>query len=151
VKLLLVEPGSEAAGLAWDRAVVRTSSVALFPEARSAVAAAGREGRILEVERVAAIAVLDALWAIVDGLELTEPLARRAGELAEAHACEATTPSTSRRPRRFSRGRRDDRRRHAPRRSRRLARHRGARAGGVLRAAAADTAPSRSATRTLVP
>lgn len=85
MKLLLVEPGSDTAGLAWDRAVVRTSSIALYPEARSAVAAAGRGRRIREVERVAVIAVLDALWAIVDGLELTEPLARRAGELAEAH------------------------------------------------------------------
>jgi predicted nucleic acid-binding protein len=61
------------------------SSLALYPEARSAVASARRRRRIDEAEHVAAIAVLDALWGSVDGLELTEPLARRSGELAEAH------------------------------------------------------------------
>lgn len=72
--------------MAWDRAQVRTSSLALYPEARSAVAAARRGGRIGVPEHVAVVAVLEALWGIMASIELTEPLAHRAGELAESHS-----------------------------------------------------------------
>ena len=51
----------------------------------------------------AALESFDRLWAEIDGLELTESLARRAGELADGPApSEATTRSTSLRPRRSS-------------------------------------------------
>ncbi len=38
------------------------------------------------MEHADALVVLGALWPELDALELTEPLARRAGELADVHA-----------------------------------------------------------------
>jgi len=86
VKLLLVEAGSRTVGAVWDDADLRLSSSALYPESRAALASARRSRRIDGVQQRAAVAVLDALWPELGVLELTEPLARRAGELAEAHA-----------------------------------------------------------------
>ena len=62
------------------------ASVALLAEGRAAIAAARRGGRIDDVGHEEAVATFERLWVEIDGLELTETLARRAGELAEAHA-----------------------------------------------------------------
>ena len=62
------------------------SSVALIPEARAALASARRVARIDEAEHAVAISDLSRLWGEIDGIELTETLAHRAGELAAAFA-----------------------------------------------------------------
>ena len=85
VPLLIAEPGSERAASLWnssDRAV----SVRLFyPEARAALAQAGRLGRLSARNLRAAVDQLDALVEEMDIVEVDEPLARRAGDLSEAH------------------------------------------------------------------
>ena len=86
MKLLLVEPGSQAVRRRGTTPNARASSVALYPEARVALASAHRGQRIDDAQHLEARGALDALWPEVDVLELTESLARRAGELAEAHA-----------------------------------------------------------------
>jgi predicted nucleic acid-binding protein len=62
------------------------ASVALLAEGRAAVAAAHRGGRIDDLGYVDAVATFERLWAEMEGIELTETLARRAGVLAESHA-----------------------------------------------------------------
>lgn len=83
MKLLLDERGAEHAQLAWSRALRRTSSLVLLAEARAALASARRAQRIDAGRQSDAVATLARLWEQVDGIELTEPLARRSGELAE--------------------------------------------------------------------
>jgi uncharacterized protein len=83
VKLVLVEPGSGTVGEAWDRADRCWSTVALYAEARAAVAAAGRARRLDDDGRRRSIDTLERLWSRLDRIDLGEPLALRAGELAE--------------------------------------------------------------------
>jgi predicted nucleic acid-binding protein len=80
---VLDETGSRGAQTSWDEADVRVASVALIAEARSAVAAARRSGRVDLPGYSMALAQLAALWEEIDGVVLTEKLARRAGELAD--------------------------------------------------------------------
>ena len=86
VKLLLVEPGSRAVGAAWDDAGPASprprSTRNLGRRSRRPIAAT--ESTKLSISR--RVEELDGLWPEIDVLELTEPLARRAGALAEAHA-----------------------------------------------------------------
>lgn len=70
----------------WRHADGRAASVALIPETRAALAAARRSARIDHAEHADAITDLERLWEEADGIELTETLARRAGELADAFA-----------------------------------------------------------------
>ena len=63
------------------------SSAALYPEARAGARSrhvAAIESTMRSISRLARRSTR--LWPEVDVLELTEPLARRAGALAEAHA-----------------------------------------------------------------
>jgi predicted nucleic acid-binding protein len=83
LKLLILEPGSEPVRRAWSRASSRWASVALLAEARAGLASANRSGRSSDVAHAESVRHLGALWNEIDALELTEPLARRAGELAE--------------------------------------------------------------------
>ena len=62
------------------------ASVALLPEGRAAIAAARRGGRIDDPGHAEAVETFERLWAQISGIELNEALARRAAELAEAHA-----------------------------------------------------------------
>lgn len=62
------------------------ASVALLAEGGAAIAAAHRGGRIDDCGHAEALATFERLWEQMNGLELTESLARRAGELAAAHA-----------------------------------------------------------------
>jgi len=86
VKLVLVEPGSRSAGDAWKRASRCWSTVALYAEARAAVASAQRARRLDNLGLRRSIAMLERLWNSLDRIDITEPLALRAGELAEACA-----------------------------------------------------------------
>ncbi len=60
--------------------------MALLAEARAALAAARRLGRQTARQHAQAVGALAELWLEIDGIELTEQLAIRAGELAEVFA-----------------------------------------------------------------
>jgi predicted nucleic acid-binding protein len=70
----------------WDRADLLVSSQLVFPEARAALAAATRAGRIDEPTHVSAVATLEDLYAQLRIIAIDEPLAREAGDLAGQHA-----------------------------------------------------------------
>ena len=61
----------------------------LYPETRAAVARARRMGRLQQRDLLRARRRVETLWAAVDRVPVTEELARRAGDLAEAHALRA--------------------------------------------------------------
>ena len=70
----------------WDRADLLVSSQLVYPEARAALAAATRAGRINESTHVSAVATLEDLYAQLRIIAIDEPLARQAGDLATQHA-----------------------------------------------------------------
>ena len=85
MKLFVREPWSDEAVTVWEAADRRISSRLLYPEARAALAAAVRAGR-LEPDRLGkARSELERLWAAIDCVELAPALARRAGDLAGRH------------------------------------------------------------------
>ncbi len=83
--LLVDEPGSERAGALWDEATRVVSARLVYPEARAALAAAQTDGRISAAGLRRAVGDLGQLVDQLDIVELTEELALRAGQLAEAH------------------------------------------------------------------
>ncbi len=86
VKLVLVEPEGEVVDGLWDAVDDRITSVAAYPEGRSALAAAGRGGRIGPIQHRGAIAQLGNLFASMATIELDASLAMTAGDLAERFA-----------------------------------------------------------------
>lgn len=70
----------------WNRAEVVASSHLIYPEARAAVAAAQRSGRIDTRTLRAAVRTIDELYRDLDVIGVDDALARTAGELAEHHA-----------------------------------------------------------------
>ena len=68
----------------WHEASRRAASVALIPETRAALAGARRSSRIDDAQHAEAVGDLERLWREIDGIEVTERLARRAGDLADA-------------------------------------------------------------------
>jgi uncharacterized protein len=89
VKLLIAEPGSDDAFAVWDAADRRVSARVLYAEARSALAAADRAGRVAGRDRAPLRRLLERLWAAVVRIEVDEALVRRAGDLAEDYALRA--------------------------------------------------------------
>ncbi len=83
MKLVLIEPGSAAAGEAWDSAERCWSTVVLYAEARAAVASARRGGRLDEEGRRRSTDTLERLWSSLDRINVTDSVAVRAGELSE--------------------------------------------------------------------
>jgi uncharacterized protein len=65
--------------------VGRVSSRLLDPEARAALARVQRASRVGSRRIGIARERIEAFWATVEGVELTESLAVRAGELADGH------------------------------------------------------------------
>ena len=86
MKLIFDEPGSDLAVELWDRADLVISSQLVYPEARAALAAAARTGRIDQPTHVSAVAALEDLYAQLRIIAVDEPLARQAGDLASQHA-----------------------------------------------------------------
>lgn len=86
MKLILDEPGSTRARGLWYEAESCFSTVALYAEARAAIAAARRARRLHELAHRSSLQSLHHIWVRVRPIDLTERLALRAGELAEAHA-----------------------------------------------------------------
>jgi predicted nucleic acid-binding protein len=74
---------------AWLSADRRVSSLLLYPEACAAIARAQRIGRLGGSALLRAERRVEALWAAVDRLEMTEELARRAGGFAQTHGLRA--------------------------------------------------------------
>ena len=70
----------------WDRADLLVSSQLVYPEARAALAAATRAGRIDAPTHVSAVATLEDLYAQLRIIAIDEPLARQVGDLASQHA-----------------------------------------------------------------
>jgi predicted nucleic acid-binding protein len=62
------------------------SSQLVYPEARAALAAAARGGRIGESTHFSAVATLEELYAQLRTVAIDEPLSRQAGDLAAKHA-----------------------------------------------------------------
>jgi predicted nucleic acid-binding protein len=86
IKLVIEEPYSDDVQRIWSRARLVVSSRLLYPEARAALAAAARGGRLGPHGLSPARARLDHLWKDVAYVEVTPTLAARAGDLAEEHA-----------------------------------------------------------------
>ncbi len=70
----------------WDVADLKVSSHLIYPEARAALGAASRAGRIDTRGLRRAITDLDAAVASVRRIGVDEALAREAGRLAQEHA-----------------------------------------------------------------
>jgi uncharacterized protein len=85
IPLIVNEPSSDRCNRVWDESSRVVSVRLLYPEARAALAKAERMGRLSAAQRVAAIVELETIITQVDHIEVTEALAHRAGELAQAH------------------------------------------------------------------
>ena len=89
LKLVIDEPGRSEALELWQRAHRRISSLLLYAEARAGLARAHRMQRIGARRLRAAVDDVEAYCEEADLLEVTEDLARYAGELAERHGLRA--------------------------------------------------------------
>ena len=84
LKLLITEPGSETATEIWQSADVLAAARIEYAEARAALAAAVRGGRITTDQFAEVKVELEALWAQLVVVEITEEFVELAGDLAEA-------------------------------------------------------------------
>lgn len=80
------EPGSEIAVELWERAPSRFGSVLVYAEARAAIAAARRAGRIEPRAQRRAVAGLDTTCEGMHLVGVDRALSHHAGELAGAHS-----------------------------------------------------------------
>jgi hypothetical protein len=85
VKLVVVEEGSDVADELWAAADLRIASHLVYPEARAALAAALRAGRIDQPALRRAGSDLDAATSSMSLVGVDETLAREAGRLADEH------------------------------------------------------------------
>jgi predicted nucleic acid-binding protein len=85
VPLLVVEPGSARAAALWDGADRVVCARLLYPEGRAALGQAHRLGRLTARQLRAAVTEFNSRYEEFDLIELDDPLARHAGQLAEAH------------------------------------------------------------------
>lgn len=85
VPLLVAEPGSGRAAQLWDGADRVVSVRLVYPEGRAALAQAHRLGRLTARQLRTAVEELTARYEELDIVEVDDELARRAGQLAEAH------------------------------------------------------------------
>ena len=86
LKRLLVEDGSDSADVIWDAADVLVSAATITVEARAALAAAKRAGRLDADDHATAKAELLELLEEIDLVEITDELIDHAADLAEAEA-----------------------------------------------------------------
>jgi uncharacterized protein len=86
LKLLLEEEGADQAGILWESADVVLSGRLAYPEARAALAAAGRVGRISADGHRTAVGQLQSRWRQLHVVDLDQHLAETAGDLAERRA-----------------------------------------------------------------
>lgn len=86
VKLIVAEEDSELADEMWSTSALRISSQLVYPEARAALAAAARHGRIDRRGLRRAVSDLEQVITAMRLLGVDHVLARQAGNLAEQHA-----------------------------------------------------------------
>jgi uncharacterized protein len=85
VPLLIAEPGSARTSSLWDAADRVVSVRLVYPETRAALAQAQRLSRLTPRQLRDAVNEFHSLFEEIDLVEVDDALARRAGELAEAH------------------------------------------------------------------
>ncbi len=85
LKLIIEEPGSDEAAALWDQSDVLASVRILYAEARAALAAARRSGRLAPGQHRQALKALEDLWSQVSIVEVDGDLVQAAAELAERH------------------------------------------------------------------
>ena len=85
VKLYVDEPGSADVQRLVEEAEIVATSVVAYPEARAALARRRRESSLTPASHRRARAALEADWPRFLSLDVAEPLAKSAGDLAEHH------------------------------------------------------------------
>lgn len=86
VKLVVEEDGSDLAAALWDGCDSALSSRLAYPEVRSALAAAGRVGRLRPAEQRRAESIWEDFWTATRMVELTAKVTEHAGQLASQYA-----------------------------------------------------------------
>ncbi|MGH2556688.1 MAG: type II toxin-antitoxin system VapC family toxin [Actinomycetota bacterium] len=86
LKLMLNEEGAEQAATLWASADVVVAGRLAYPEARAALAAAVRGGRLSAPGHNNAVGQLQRRWRQLHVVDLDQDLAEAAGDLAERHA-----------------------------------------------------------------
>lgn len=84
-KLFVVEPGAESVSTAVAQAAAVATLLIAYAELRATFARAVRMGRVDAAALRALTTELERRWASLEVLTVTEPLIRRAGDLAERH------------------------------------------------------------------
>jgi uncharacterized protein len=85
IPLIIGEASTDLCNRVWNESSHVVSVRLLYPEARAALAKAERMGRLSGTQLAAAVVELDTIITEIDHIEVSETLARRAGELAQAH------------------------------------------------------------------
>jgi predicted nucleic acid-binding protein len=85
LKLIIEEPGSDVAAALWDDSDGLTSVSIMYAEARAALAAARRAGRVTSPQHRSAVEMLDDLWSQLFVVAVDDGLVLEASELAERH------------------------------------------------------------------
>jgi hypothetical protein len=85
VKHVMAEEGTEEAEALWDASDVALTSRLSYSEARAALAAARRAGRLSARSLEESKRALEDRFSELDPVELTVHIARSAGDLAEKH------------------------------------------------------------------
>jgi predicted nucleic acid-binding protein len=80
------EPGSEGVALRLERAEAVVTVRVTYAEARAALARHRREGGLTARALRRAVRQLDGEWGSYDVVDVSDPVVRRAGTLAERHA-----------------------------------------------------------------
>ena len=80
---MIAEEGSELASELWETTHAALTGILAYPEGRAALAAARRAGRLTERQHASALADFEDLLPDLALVGVDEPLARRAGALAE--------------------------------------------------------------------
>lgn len=86
IKLLIDEVGTPEAAAIWDEPDVLVTFRVTHVEARAALAAARRQGRITAAVFRSAVAGLEVLWSQLSVVEVDEVLMRLAGDLAMTYS-----------------------------------------------------------------
>ena len=86
IKLIVDEPGSDAATLVWQTSDTLTTVRLTLVEAHATLVAAARTKRLTPSQHRAALVELDGLWASLAIVEVTSDVVDRACRLAESQA-----------------------------------------------------------------
>lgn len=85
-KLIVDEQGSADALELWDAAHRVSGSRVTYPEARAALASAGRAGRVTPAEVKLVRSRLETRWSQFEIVEIDDEISKAAGDLAEDYA-----------------------------------------------------------------